>query len=194
MVTEKMADALLSGGQDYGYAGSAKPVAPPPVVIPRQLSEYINWDTTATAPPNRPEGYGPGSAYGNDLGNFLTLSREMSDGDPLWENMLEFVDVTGAASYDDAWRAYTDYKKGDIGEMTLMLEGVGALPIVGKIKRFIALAGNPNATTAEKAVAKAVNTYGKAKEPLEFANRYDAMDDIVNDNLDPVLKVLYGTE
>jgi hypothetical protein len=181
MAKEKMVDA---GGQDYGYAGSAKPVAPP-VVLPRELNEYeyINWDSTSTAPLIRPQGYNPGSAYGNDLGNFLTLSREMSDGDPLWENMIEFVDMTGAASYDDAWRAYTDYKKGDIGEMSLMLEGVGALPIVGKIKKIIALAGNPNATTAKKAVAKAMNVYGKAKDPLEFVNKYDAMDDIVDDNL-----------
>ena len=186
-----MAGDIMADVGDYGGGTgvdllNSLPMAP--------LNEMVTFDSTSTAPPIRPDGFSPGSAYSNDLGNFLTLSRKMSDGDPLWENMIEFVDMTGVASYDDAWRAYTDYKKGDIGELTLMLEGMGALPIVGKIKRFMAIDMMPNATATEKAVAKAMNAYGNAKVPLEVVNKYDAVDDALDDNVDPLIKVLYGTE
>lgn len=177
------------GVGDYGGGASVDllnslPMAP--------LNEMVVFDSTSTAPPIMPEGYKP--AQYNDLNEVLSATRKMSDGDPLWENIIEFVDMTGVASYDDAWRAYTDYKKGDIGELSLMLEGVGALPIVGKIKKFMAIDMMPNATATEKAVAKAMNAYGKAKVPLEVVNKYDAVDDTMDDNVDPLLKLLYGTK
>jgi len=176
---------------------SSKP--DPTLIEPRRnLKEFIVWDQSSTSPPILPEGYSPGSAESDNLATaqYLDLTKKMSDGDPLWENIVEFVDITGVASYDDAWRAYEDYKNGDIGGLEFMIEGVGALPVVGRIKKIIAtsrMANNP----LQRMTAKAIDTYGKARTPVNIINKGDALQDIDEDQnngrvSDTLNRLLYG--
>ena len=56
--------------------------------------------------------------------------------DPVYEDILEILDPTGISSYDDVYRAYNNYKSGK-GSMTdLVLEGTGAIPVLGKFGKL----------------------------------------------------------
>lgn len=55
-----------------------------------------------------------------------------SDGDTIFENVLEFIDPTGITSWDDVYRTIGDGKKG-----TTTTEVLGALPLVGKATKSI---------------------------------------------------------
>jgi hypothetical protein len=179
---DKMQDVRVQGD-----VGDGIPYVPR---TPRRLIDYTSWDSTSTRPMNSPY-----ESAGNDkLDDLLTLSRKQADGDPLWENILEFGDMTGVASWDDLWRAYSEFKRGDGTKLNILLEGVGALPIVGKIKKIMALNMMPNVSPVKKNLAKAANAYGSMKVPLDVINKGDAVQDAWEDNIKPSLtpqKLLY---
>ena len=142
---------------------------------------YDTWDSKSTIPSN---------SYGEDIvkqqppkGRPDALTKKQADGDSLMENFLEFFDPTGVLSYDDANRAYKAYKEGKTSEANLILETAGALPIIGKIKTLsvLGMSKNPSVRKLDK-LGKALNIYGKAKTPLTAVNRFDAVQDMYEDN------------
>lgn len=142
---------------------------------------YDTWDSKSTIPSN---------SYGEDIvkqqppkGRPDALTKKQADGDSLMENFLEFFDPTGVLSYDDANRAYKAYKKGKTSEANLILETAGALPLIGKIKKLsvLGMSKNPSVRKLDK-LGKALNIYGEAKTPLTAVNRFDAVQDMYEDN------------
>ena len=144
---------------------------------------YDTWDSKSTIPSN---------SYGGDIvkqqppkGRPDELTKKQADGDSLMENFLEFFDPTGVLSYDDADRAYKAYKNGKTSKANLILETAGALPLIGKIKKLsvLGMSMNPSVRKLDK-LGKALNVYGggKVKVPLTVVNKFDAVQDMYEDN------------
>lgn len=148
------------------------------------MSNYMShdvWDSKSTTPSNS---YGEYTVPHNPpQGRPDSLTKKQADGDSLMENFLEFFDPTGVLSYDDADRAYKAYKAGKTTEANVILEAAGALPLVGKVKKLsvLGMSKNPNVRKLDK-LGKALNVYGGAKAPLTAVNRFDAVQDMYEDN------------
>lgn len=115
-----------------------------------------------------------------------------ASGDSLLENAVEFVDPLGVASYDDVYRAYNEYKAGDSGLLNLMVETVGALPVINKIKNLERVMPNwmwssglarPVGNAYNKVAGGVENLYGPAMPAIKAMNKGDAVQDMYSDNL-----------
>lgn len=64
-------------------------------------------------------------------------------GDPLWEDFVEIFDPTGISSWDDVSRAFKAYKNDPsmMNAFGVGLEGLGAVPVVGKGAKIVSQGG-----------------------------------------------------
>lgn len=126
------------------------------------------------------------------------MEKDVS-GDSLMENVVEFGDPTGIASYDDVFRAYQEFQNGDGTALNLMMEAVGALPIIGKIKYLEKTLptwmwtngiARPVGDAWNKAASGIEQMYGgpRGKSVVQFMNRADAVQDMDEDNLNIIQK------
>ena len=115
-----------------------------------------------------------------------------ASGDSLLENAVEFVDPLGVASYDDVYRAYNEYRAGDSGLLNLMVETVGAMPVINKIKNLERVMPNwmwssglarPVGNAYNKVAGGVENLYGPAMPAIKAMNKGDAVQDMYSDNL-----------
>ena len=109
------------------------------------------------------------------------VSGEDEYGESFEENAAEYFDPTGFLSYNDTARAYEDFKNTpswrNFGNLTL--EGIGALPIAPPVKKWYTGFGktyNAFADTLKK-------LYGPAMEPIKALNKFDAVQDVYEENL-----------
>lgn len=146
------------------------------------------WDSTSTIP----------SSSVNPVDPRVVMEQvpqgvsSASGGDSFIENAAEFFDPTGVLSYDDVYRAYNEYKAGDSGLLNLMIETVGALPVIGKIKylesvmptlmRSTGLA-RPVGNAYNKVAGGIESLYGPTMPAIKAINKGDALQDIYSDNL-----------
>jgi hypothetical protein len=115
-----------------------------------------------------------------------------SGGDSFIENAAEFFDPTGALSYDDVYRAYNEYKAGDSGLLNLMVETVGALPVIKQIKYLESVMptwmwrtglARPVGNAYNKVAGGIESLYGPTMPAIKAINQGDALQDIYSDNL-----------
>lgn len=161
--------------------------SPPAPVAPLRPATPV-WDSTSTIPsysvnPSSPKVIMDQVPQG--------VSSE-SGGDSFVENSAEFFDPTGALSYDDVYRAYNEYKAGDSGLLNLMVEAVGALPVIGKIKYLERVMptwmwstglARPVGNTYNKVAGGIEGLYGPTMPAIRAINKGDALHDIYTDNL-----------
>jgi len=172
-------------------APMAIPLAPMPVASPTPvpISEY-------QMPPM--EYQKPSGGYQAPDPNAPTFQEAMMEkdasGDSLVENMVEFGDPLGFSSYDDVGRAWKQYKAGDAGLLNLMIETVGALPVIGKIKYLEKTLptwmwnngiARPVGDAWNKTAGAIENLYGPAMPVIKGLNKGDAIQDMYEDNVEP---------
>jgi hypothetical protein len=115
---------------------------------------------------------------GGSKGGGRRKIKHKDDGrESVLENSLEFVDPTGVLSYNDAGRAYNDYKAGKIGGGELAMQSAGTLPIIGKIPKALSYMYRGSK------FMKGAQQYSKAKPAVTRVNRVDAGKDIFYDNV-----------
>lgn len=149
-----------------------------PVHFPSYAVEEPLWDSKSTTPsfsmPNQPQTY---ETHPEGVGS------DDKHGEPWYENAAEYFDPTGLLSYNDTARAYADYKRdpswGSFGN--LALEGVGALPVLGAVKKWYGgLGGLGNMYNS--VASDLTQMYGRSMPAVKGLNKYDALDDMYEEN------------
>ena len=149
-----------------------------PVHFPSYELEEPIWDNKSTTPsfsrPNQPQTY---EIHPEGV------STDDEHGESWYENAAEFFDPTGILSYNDVARAYKDYKRdpswGSFGN--LALEGVGALPVVGAVKKWYGV-GKGLGNIYNSVASDLTQMYGRSLPAIKGLNKYDALDDMYDDN------------
>ena len=177
-------------------APMAIPVAPMPVAQPTPVPIPMGPPMEYQPPPMEYQvpsgGY---QAYDPNAPTFQEAMMEKdASGDSLVENMVEFGDPLGFSSYDDVGRAWEQYKAGDAGLLNLMIETVGALPVISKIK-YLEKAlptwmwnngiARPVGDAWNKTAGAIENLYGPAMPVIKGLNKGDAIQDMYEDNVEP---------
>jgi len=79
-------------------------------------------------------------AGASSIGMGVNKPYSNKESDSMFEDFVEIFDPTGISSYDDVYRAYQRYKKGDESVLGLGLEVAGAVPVLGKFGKAAKLA------------------------------------------------------
>jgi hypothetical protein len=166
---------------------SMPPSAP---IIPLQAAPPV-WDSTSTIPSSsaNPVATGDPRVVMEQVPQGVSSA---SGGDSFIENAAEFFDPTGVLSYDDVYRAYNEYKAGDSGLLNLMVETVGALPVIKQIKYLERVMptwmwstglARPVGNAYNKVAGGIESLYGPTMPAIKAINKGDALQDIYSDNL-----------
>lgn len=163
---------------------------PPAPVVPLQPAPPV-WDSTSTIPSSsaNPVATGDPRVVMEQVPQGVSSD---SGGDSFIENAAEFFDPTGVLSYDDVYRAYNEYKAGDSGLLNLMVETVGALPVLKQIKYLERVMptwmwstglARPVGNAYNKVAGGIESLYGPTMPTIKAINKGDALQDIYTDNL-----------
>ena len=105
------------------------------------------------------------------------ITQTPEEKDSVFENILEFVDLTGISSHDDARRAYESMRKRGVNlpNFNEFVDMLGAVPVIGKVGKA------PKLAKGVFEVAKQSPKYMKVLNKLMGA--YDSGQDIYEDNI-----------